>query len=120
MDSQLKFPLPKMLMIDGPTLTLILFVTSEQIAPHALSQQRGIVLRMALQHLATINFPNLLPNDRSYFCFRCANEQTVLEAHGIVKLVIPISLQGDAMNNIIWWVGFIVILLVVLGFFGLR
>lgn len=34
--------------------------------------------------------------------------------------VIPISLQGDAMNNIIWWVGFIVILLVVLGFFGLR
>ncbi|SOD39953.1 hypothetical protein SAMN06298226_0186 [Nitrosovibrio sp. Nv4] len=30
------------------------------------------------------------------------------------------GLRRNAMNNIIWWVGFIVILLAVLSFLGLR
>ena len=31
-----------------------------------------------------------------------------------------LDIQGNDMNSIIWWVGFIVILLAVLSFVGLR
>ncbi|WP_176759917.1 MULTISPECIES: hypothetical protein [Nitrosospira] len=32
----------------------------------------------------------------------------------------PIQFQGGVMNSIIWWVGFIVIILAILSFLGLR